>query len=178
MLAQHLGDGQHQVGGGNAFRQFSGELEAHHIRNKHGYRLAEHGGFRFNTADAPPQYPQTVDHSGMGIRTHQRVRIGDPLFILQFAPDGFTQIFKVYLVTNAGAWRDHAKPAERLLSPLQEDVALVVTLHLETNVFTKGIVITEVVNGHGVVNDEVNGGKRVNLCRISAETLHGFAHRG
>ena len=81
-------------------------------------------------------------------------------------------------MTNAGAWRDHAKTAERLLSPLQEDVALVVTLHLETNVFTKGIVITEVVNGHGVVNDEVNGGKRVNLCRISAETLHGFAHRG
>ncbi|SSW87044.1 Uncharacterised protein [Klebsiella pneumoniae] len=65
MLAQHLGDGQHQIGGGNAFRELSGQLEAHHIRNKHGYRLAEHGGFRFNTADAPAQHAQTVDHGGM-----------------------------------------------------------------------------------------------------------------
>ena len=60
-------------------------------------------------------------------------------------------------MTNTGAWWNHAKAAERLLAPLQEDVTLVISLHLETHVLAKGIVITEVVNGYGVVNHEVDG---------------------
>ncbi len=34
-LRSICGDGQHQVGGGGAFGQRAGELEAHHLRNQH-----------------------------------------------------------------------------------------------------------------------------------------------
>jgi hypothetical protein len=35
VLAQHLGDGQHQVGGGGALGQLAGQLEADHLRDQH-----------------------------------------------------------------------------------------------------------------------------------------------
>ena len=34
-LAQHLGDGEHEVGGGGAFRQLAGQLEADDLRDEH-----------------------------------------------------------------------------------------------------------------------------------------------
>ena len=81
-------------------------------------------------------------------------------------------------MANTGSRRNHAKAAERLLPPFQEDIALVVTFHLQTYVFAKSVIITKVVNGHGVVNHEVNGRKRIHFCRIASEALNGFAHSG
>ena len=76
LLAQYLGDGEHQIGGRGAGRQRAGELEADHLRNQHGDRLAQHGGFGFDAADAPAQHAQTIDHGGVRIRADQGVRIG------------------------------------------------------------------------------------------------------
>ena len=53
MLAQHLGDGEDEVGGGGAFAQTAGELDADYERNQHGNGLAEHGSFGLDAADAP-----------------------------------------------------------------------------------------------------------------------------
>jgi hypothetical protein len=61
-LAQHLRDGQDEVGGGGALRQLAGELEAHHLRNQHRDRLAEHGRLRLDSAHAPAQHAEPVDH--------------------------------------------------------------------------------------------------------------------
>ena len=116
-LAQHLGDGEHEVGGGNPFTQLAGQLEANDIGNQHGDRLSEHCRFRFDTANAPPQYAQTVNHSGMGIGTDQGVRIGHPFIALQFAPHRLPQVFKVDLMANTGARWHYAEAAERLLPP-------------------------------------------------------------
>ena len=55
LLAQHLCDGEHQVGGRRAFRQLAGQAEADHFGDQHRDRLAEHGGFRLDAADAPAQ---------------------------------------------------------------------------------------------------------------------------
>ncbi len=60
MLAQHLGDGQHQIGGGGAFAQTSCEFDADYRRNQHGDRLAQHGSLGFDSARAPTQHAQLV----------------------------------------------------------------------------------------------------------------------
>jgi hypothetical protein len=62
LLAQHLRDGEDQVGGGGAFGQPAVQLEAHDLRQEHRHRLAEHGRLGLNSADSPAQDSQTVDH--------------------------------------------------------------------------------------------------------------------
>ena len=60
-------------------------------------------------------------------------------------------------MADAGTRRYNAETAERLLTPAQEYVALVVALHLQTDVFFKGIVVTEMIDGNGVVDDQIDG---------------------
>ena len=76
VLAQHLRDGQHQIGGGDAFAQFARQLEADHFGNEHGNRLAEHGRFGLDAADAPAQHRKPVDHRGVAVGSDQRVGEG------------------------------------------------------------------------------------------------------
>ena len=76
-LAQHLGDGEDEVGGGGALAQFAGELEADDLRDQHGDGLAEHGGFGLDAADAPAEHAEAVDHGGVGVGADERVGIGD-----------------------------------------------------------------------------------------------------
>ena len=76
MLAQQVGAGQHQGGGGHAFAQGPGQLEADHFGDQHRDRLAEHGGFGFDPADAPAQHAQAVDHCGVAVGADAGVRIG------------------------------------------------------------------------------------------------------
>ncbi len=103
LLAQHLGDAQHKVGRGDAFIQLAGQLEADDFRNQHGNRLAEHGRFRLDAADAPAQNGKAIDHGGVGISAHQRVRIGDGFAVFFLDPDRLGQIFEVHLMADAGA---------------------------------------------------------------------------
>ncbi len=56
LLAQHLGDRQHEVGRGHAFLQRAGDLEADHFREQHRLGLAEHGGLGLDAADAPAEH--------------------------------------------------------------------------------------------------------------------------
>ena len=67
VLAQHLGDGQHQVGGGGAGGQLAGQLEADDARDEHGDRLAEHRGLGLDAADAPAEHAEAVDHGGVRV---------------------------------------------------------------------------------------------------------------
>ena len=76
-LAQHLGGGEHQIGGGHAFGQVAGELEADDFGDEHGNRLAQHRGFGFDAADAPAQHAKTVDHRGVAVGAHAGIGIGD-----------------------------------------------------------------------------------------------------
>ena len=55
LFAQHLRDGQHQIGRGHAFVQFAGQLETDDFGNQHRHWLAQHRGFGFDAADAPAQ---------------------------------------------------------------------------------------------------------------------------
>ncbi|CRR97126.1 hypothetical protein PAERUG_P5_London_26_VIM_2_01_09_03357 [Pseudomonas aeruginosa] len=178
LLAQHLRDGQHQVGGGDALAQLAGELEADDLGDQHRYRLAEHGGFRLDAADAPAEHAEAVDHGGVGVGADQGVGEGVGPAILVLGPDRAAQVLQVDLVADAGARRYHAEVVEGVLAPAQEGVAFAVALHLDLNVLFEGRFAGELVDHHRVVDDQVHRRQRVDLLRVAAGLGHGRAHGG
>src|SRR3546814_7746124 len=60
VLAQHLGDGEHQVGGGGAFGTLAGELEAADLRDPHRSSMAQHVGSGVDAAHAPTETTEAV----------------------------------------------------------------------------------------------------------------------
>ena len=75
-LAQHLGDREHEVGGGRALGQLAVEPEAEHLRQQHRDRLAEHRGLGLDPADAPAEHAEAVDHRRVRVGADERVGIG------------------------------------------------------------------------------------------------------
>ena len=82
LLAQHLGDGEHQVGRGDALLELAGEPEADHLGQQHRDRLAEHRRFGLDAADAPAEHAEAVDHRGVRIGADAGVGIGDDVAVL------------------------------------------------------------------------------------------------
>ncbi|MDT4805262.1 hypothetical protein FQZ97_380650 [compost metagenome] len=155
-LAQHLGDGQNQVGGGNAFAQLAGELEADDLGNQHRHRLAEHGGLRFDTTHAPTKHTEAVDHGGVGVGAHQGIGEGIGQAVFLACPDGAAQVFQVDLMADASARRHHAEIVESPLAPAQEGIALAVALHLDFDVLFECGLGGEAVHHHRVVDHQVH----------------------
>ena len=77
--AQHLGDGEDEVGGGDPLLQRAGQMEADHFGDDHRDRLAEHRRLGLDPADAPAEHAEAVDHGGVAVGADQRVGIGDLL---------------------------------------------------------------------------------------------------
>ena len=91
-----------------------------------GDRLAEHGRFRLDPADAPADDAEPVDHRGMRIGADQRVGIGDLLAVLLFAEDNARQVFEIDLMDDAGVGGNDAEVVEGRLGPPQKRVAFLV----------------------------------------------------
>ena len=182
LLAQHLGDGQHEVGRRDALAQFAVQPEADHLGQQHRERLAEHRRFRFDAADAPAEHGEAVDHRGVAVGADQRVGIGDfdrlAVALLLRGPDGLGEIFQIDLVADAGAGRHDGEIGERLLAPLQEAIALLVLLVFARDVLPERLRRAEIVDDHRMVDDEVDRNERVDLARVAAERGHRVAHRG
>ena len=178
LLAQNLGDGQHQIGGGGAFRQASGKAEADHLRQKHRYRLAQHAGLGLDAAHAPAQHAQAVDHGGMGIRAHQGVRVREQAAVALGCEHYGRQVLEIHLVHDAGIGRDHAEVVEGRLAPAQQRVAFLVALELEQRVGGEGSGCAELVHLYRVVDDQVGGDERVGAVGIAAQGLERVAHGG
>ena len=178
LLAEHLGDGQHQVGGGRAVRHRARQAEADDFRDQHRDRLAQHGRFSFDAADAPAQDGQAVDHGGVAVGADDGVGIGDGFAGFLVQPDGLGEVLQVHLVADAGAGRHDAEVVEGRGAPAQEAVTLDVALILALDVLAEGLGGAEVVDHDRVVDDQVDGVQRVDLFRIGAEAGHGVAHGG
>ena len=178
VLAQHVGDGQHHVGGGDAGLDLPGQLEADDAGDQHRHRLAQHGGLGLDTADAPAQHAQAVDHRGVAVGTHAGVRVGE-LFAAHLAHHGHPgQILDVDLVHDAGAGRHDFEVVEGALAPAQELIALAIAFVLQGHVALVGPGVAEEVQDHRVVDDEFGGRQRVDLLRIATECRDRFAHGG
>jgi hypothetical protein len=174
VLAQQLGDGEHQVGGGRAARQRAGQAEPDHLGDEHRDGLAEHRGFGLDAADAPAENPEAVLHGGVRVGTHAGVGVGDAVAV-HHDPG---QVLDVHLVHDAGAGRHHLELAERVLAPAQELESLVVALELDLHVPGERVRAAEHVRHHGVVDDQLGRAERVDLGRVTAQGLHGLPHRG
>ncbi len=178
VLAQHLGDREHEVGGGRALRQVAVELEADHARDQHRHRLAEHGRLGLDAADAPADHADAVDHRGVGVGADAGVGVGLQLAVDLTGEDGAGEVLDVDLVHDAGAGRDDLEVVERALPPAQELVALAVALVLDLDVALERLGGAEDVGDDGVVDDHLGGRERVDLRRVTAEVGHRLTHRG
>ena len=178
MLAQHFCDGEHQVGGGGAFAEFAVQAESHHFGNEHRRRLAQHGGFRFDAADAPAKHAQRVNHGGVRIGADHGVGVGLNFISRRHGADDAREIFEIYLVADAGVGRHNFKIVESGLAPAQKSVALHVALKFQFGVQAEGVDATEAVHLHGMIDDQFSGEQRIDALGISAHALHRFAHGG
>ena len=186
-LAQHLRDGENEIGRGHAFLQLAVQAEADHLGEHHRVRLAEHRGLGFDAADAPAEHRETVHHRGVRVGADQRVGIGDlrdhdlavglDLLLLGAGPDGLRQVLEIDLVTNTGSGRHDAEIIERFLRPLEERVALLVLRVLFGHVLLEGRRRSEEVHDHRVIDHEIDWHQRIDLGGIAAELLHRIAHR-
>ncbi len=174
VLAQHLGGREHDVGGGHADRAFAGQLEPDHPRDQHRHRLAEHGGFSLDAADAPAQHPEAVLHRGVRVGANAGVRVGDPIALHHHAG----QVLDVDLVHDAGARRHHLEVVEGALTPAQELVALAVALVFDLDVALERVRCSEEVGDHRVVDDQVGRRQRIDLVGVAAQLADGLAHGG
>jgi hypothetical protein len=81
-------------------------------------------------------------------------------------------------VDDAGARGDHLEVVEGGLTPAQELVALAVALVLELHVLLERVEASGHVDHHGVVDDHLGGGERVDALGVAAEVGDGLAHGG
>ena len=177
-LAQHLRDGEHQVGGRGAFGQAAVQLEADHRGNQHRERLAEHGGFRFDAADAPAEHAEAIDHGGVRIGADQRIGKATRLpscSALKTTRARYSRFTWWQMPVSGGTT---LKFCRAFLSPAQEGVALDVALHFEVGVEGEGVRGAEFIHLHGVVDHQFGGQQRIDFLRVAAELADGVAHGG
>ncbi len=175
-LAQHLGDGQHQVGGGGALGQLAGQLEADHLRNQHRGRLAKHGRLGLDAAHAPAEHADAVDHRGVAVGTKHGIGVGHGAAVLVGGHHHAGQVFQVHLVDDAGVGRHHLEVVEGLLAPAQEAVAFLVALEFDLAVEVQRVGLAEHIDLHRVVDDQFGGDLRVDLLGLAAQLDHRIAH--
>jgi hypothetical protein len=180
-LAQHLGDGEHEVGGGGALGQLTGQLEAEHLRDQHRHRLAEHRRLGLDAADAPAEHAEAVDHRGVRVGPDERVGIG----LLRALVCGLVgrehdarEVLEVDLVDDPGVRRHDREVVEAVLPPAQERVALLVALELALGVDPERVAGAEGVDLHGVVDDQLGGHERVDRRGVALVVGDRVAHGG
>ncbi|MBV6482781.1 MAG: hypothetical protein DIKNOCCD_02534 [bacterium] len=169
---------QDQVGCGGSFRQAAFQAEPDDLRDEHRKRLSEHGGFRFDSSHSPPQNSQAIDHRGMGIGSHQRVRVrprGIGMILSDHDHPG--EVFEVHLMHNAGVWGHHPEVAEGILAPAQEGVTLPVAGEFQPGIQIQRQGISEGIHLHRVIDDQLGGQERIDLFRVTPQLKHGIAHR-
>ena len=176
--AQHFRYGQDEIRRRGARRQLAGQLHANHFGQQHGNGLAEHGRLGLDTANAPAQDSQAVDHRGMAVGADQGIGIGDGLAAVGGGPGHLRQIFDVDLMANAGAGRHHAEIVKGALAPAQKGIAFAVALELQLDVLGQRIRRARMIHHHRMIDHQIDGGERINLFRIAAHGDHGGAHGG
>ncbi len=165
-LAQHFGNLQHQVGGGNARLKRARQVHAHDVGRKEIHGLAQHPCLGLDAAHAPAHDTQAVDHRGVRVGSDDRVRIIHAV-LLQHA---FRQVFQVDLMDNADARRHHAETIERLRAPLEQLVAGAVALELDLHVELERVVDFAEIYLHRMVYDQINRHKRLDNTGIFAHS--------
>ena len=178
LLPQRFRDREHEVRCRRAFRQRAGQPVADDRRNQHRARLSEHRGLGFDAADTPSDDAQSVHHRRMRIGPEHRVRVGQRAAVRLVTAYHARQVFDVHLVNDAGGRRHDAEIPECRLAPAQEDVPLPVAVVFELRVELERVRPAEVIDLHGVIDDQLDGLQRIHALGIAAQLRDAVAHGG
>ena len=174
VLAKHLHDTKGHVGRSHAGLEATGQTNTDHVRSEHVDGLPQHHGLGFNATHSPTKDAETVDHGGVGIGADQGVGQPNPVLLTSHAGEEL----KVDLVNDAAGRRDGLEIGQRLLAPLEEGVALHVSVVFDVEVHVERIAArTGNVHLHRVVDDQINRHLRVDLLGVAAHFHHGVAQR-
>ena len=177
--AQHFGDGQHEIRGGDAVGKPPRQLEPHHLGDQHGDGLAEHDGLRLDAADAPAEHRQSIDHGGVTVGADESVGEGKfAVATLLAGPHNLRQIFEIDLMADARARRHHAEIVEGARAPAQEGVTLAVARIFLVDIGLEGARGAKHIHHHRVVDDKIDRRQRIDHAWIAAKDAHGIAHGG
>ena len=177
-LAELFDDSQDQIRRRRPFRQLARELEADDVGYQHGNRLAEHGRFRLDTAHAPAENAEAVDHCRMGVGADDGVGEGARRAVVLLGEYHTGQVFQIDLMHDAGIRRYDFEVGERVLAPAQEGIALLVAGELQLCVQIHGVRLGECVHLQRVVDDQLHRRHGTDLFRVVAEGAHCVAHGG
>ena len=176
VLAQHLGHDQYEIGGRGALRQAAGELHPHHLGQLHEIRLPQHHRLGLDAAHAPTHHAHAVDHRGVGVGAHQRIRICHRLAVTPLQQNDTGEVLQVHLVDDAGAGRNDGEIVECLLRPPQQSVALGVAFHLPLDVQLERPGCAKEIHLDRVIDDEIGLNEWVDLVGVTTHPNHGIAH--
>ena len=176
VLAEPLGNREHEVGCGGAFEHRARQTEAEHRRDEHRDRLAEHGRLSLDAADTPAHHSEAVDHRRVGIGADQCVRVRerpDRRFVRHHDAG---EVLEVHLVNDPGVGRHDAEIREGTLSPAKERVPLLVARELELRIQLECVRLIEKVHLNRMIDDELHRLQRVDAVGIPAQPRDAVAH--
>ena len=173
-LAEHFRDGENEVGCGDAWLEGTSEVNAYDIRGEEVHRLPQHPRLGFNSANAPADDSDAIDHGCVGVGTYEGVWVEEAIFGGKHA---LCEVLEVYLVDDTNAWWDDAECVKGLHPPLHELVALCVALEFNFHVAAESFRALGHIDLDGVVYDEVNGNKWFDDAGVFAERIDCAAHR-
>ena len=178
VLPQALGNRQYEVGRGRPLEHPPREPEAQDRGDEHRDRLAEHGRLRLDSADAPSDDAQAVDHRRMGIGSDKRVGIGASPRRRLGQHHHASEVLQIHLVDDAGVGRHDPEIVEGLLPPTEKRVALLVARELQLGIQLEGVRLREVVDLHRMVDYQFHRLEGVDAVRVAAKTNDPVPHRG
>ena len=87
-------------------------------------------------------------------------------------------MFKIHLVADAGTRGNCLEIVEALRSPFQKVITLAIAIIFDFDILLERLGVAEFVNHHRMVDNQVDGNKRVDLAGIAAQLCNRIAHRG
>src|SRR5699024_6804562 len=124
------------------------------------------------TSTIPSNMSKSIFHGGVGVSTNTGIWVCQAVVVEDYAG----QVLNVYLVNNAGSWRNNLEVGEVLCTPTQELVALFVALVLNLNVLLQSISGTECLSNDRVVNNHLSWVQWVDLIWGTAQSRYSLTH--
>ena len=149
-------------------------MHADHVRRQDIDRLAQHAGLGLDSAYAPADHADAIDHGHVRIGADHRVGEINAILLLHAA----CEVFQIDLVHDADSRRHDLHPVEGLHAPFQETVALSIALKLDLHIESERIGRIVMIDLHGMIDDELDRHQRLDQLGIFAELARCAAHGG
>src|SRR6476660_9596992 len=117
--------------------------------------LSKHARFGLDAADTPAHDSEPVDHGGVGVRAHERVRIVNSPLRRFRGKNALGKVFQIDLMNDTNPRRNHSKSLEGLLAPLEELIPFAISLEFHFEIQPKGLRRSEKIDLHRVINYQV-----------------------